>query len=76
MQRRCNACPCIASAVQGASAVLDASAVFSPTFAGIVQGVGKSCLVLRYVRGQFDPASKITVRTLHARLTLVLPREA
>lgn len=26
------------------------------------QGVGKSCLVLRYVRGQFDPSSKITVR--------------
>lgn len=24
-------------------------------------GVGKSCLVLRYVRGQFDEASKITV---------------
>jgi hypothetical protein len=27
----------------------------------IVQGVGKSCLVLRYVRNQFDPSSKITV---------------
>lgn len=25
------------------------------------QGVGKSCLVLRYVRNHFDPASKITV---------------
>ena len=24
-------------------------------------GVGKSCLVLRFVRGQFDPASKVTV---------------
>lgn len=24
-------------------------------------GVGKSCLVLRYVRGQFDPTSKVTV---------------
>jgi GTPase SAR1 family protein len=24
-------------------------------------GVGKSCLVLRYVRGQFDESSKITV---------------
>ncbi|CAL5223554.1 g6087 [Coccomyxa viridis] len=24
-------------------------------------GVGKSCLVLRYVRGQFDPSSKVTV---------------
>ena len=36
-------------------------------------GVGKSCLVLRYVRGQFDESSKITVsgwkrrwRMLHA----------
>jgi hypothetical protein len=27
----------------------------------VVQGVGKSCLVLRYVRNQFDPSSKITV---------------
>ena len=27
----------------------------------ILQGVGKSCLVLRYVRGQFDPSSKVTV---------------
>lgn len=26
-----------------------------------MQGVGKSCLVLRYVRNQFDPSSKITV---------------
>ena len=26
-----------------------------------MQGVGKSCLVLRYVRGQFDPSSKVTV---------------
>lgn len=26
-----------------------------------LQGVGKSCLVLRYVRGQFDPSSKVTV---------------
>ena len=26
-----------------------------------VQGVGKSCLVLRYVRGQFDESSKVTV---------------
>ena len=25
------------------------------------QGVGKSCLVLRYVRGQFDESSKVTV---------------
>ena len=25
------------------------------------QGVGKSCLVLRYVRGQFDPGSKVTI---------------
>lgn len=24
-------------------------------------GVGKSCLVLRYVRGQFDPGSKVTI---------------
>jgi hypothetical protein len=27
----------------------------------LMQGVGKSCLVLRYVRNQFDPSSKITV---------------
>lgn len=27
-----------------------------------MQGVGKSCLVLRYVRNTFDPNSKITVR--------------
>jgi hypothetical protein len=26
-----------------------------------MQGVGKSCLVLRYVRNTFDPNSKITV---------------
>ena len=26
-----------------------------------MQGVGKSCLVLRYVRGQFDESSKVTV---------------
>ena len=26
-----------------------------------VQGVGKSCLVLRYVRGQYDDSSKVTV---------------
>ncbi len=25
------------------------------------QGVGKSCLVLRYVRGAFDPSSKVTI---------------
>ncbi|KAB1212410.1 Ras-related protein RABF1 [Morella rubra] len=24
-------------------------------------GVGKSCIVLRFVRGQFDPTSKVTV---------------
>mmetsp|Transcript_19308 Transcript_19308/g.23056 ORF Transcript_19308/g.23056 Transcript_19308/m.23056 type:complete len:213 (+) Transcript_19308:136-774(+) len=24
-------------------------------------GVGKSCIVLRFVRGQFDPASKVTI---------------
>ena len=24
-------------------------------------GVGKSCIVLRFVRGQFDPASKVFV---------------
>ena len=26
-----------------------------------LQGVGKSCLVLRYVRGAFDPSSKVTI---------------
>lgn len=31
------------------------------TYQYILQGVGKSCLVLRYVRGQFDPSSKVTV---------------
>eukprot|EP00775_Hariotina_reticulata_P003024 gene3024-3305_t len=32
--------------------------------AASLQGVGKSCLVLRYVRGTFDPNSKITERYL------------
>jgi Ras family len=27
----------------------------------LMQGVGKSCLVLRYVRGAFDPSSKVTI---------------
>ncbi len=34
-------------------------AVVTPS--GVRQGVGKSCLVLRYVRGQFDESSKVTV---------------
>ena len=24
-------------------------------------GVGKSCIVLRFVRGQFDPTSKVSI---------------
>lgn len=31
------------------------------TLGSHLQGVGKSCLVLRYVRGAFDPSSKVTI---------------
>lgn len=36
-------------------------------------GVGKSCLVLRYVRGQFDPNSKITVGAAFMSHNVTLP---
>eukprot|EP00878_Enallax_costatus_P003497 GHUV01003710.1.p1 GENE.GHUV01003710.1~~GHUV01003710.1.p1 ORF type:complete len:219 (+),score=51.34 GHUV01003710.1:163-819(+) len=36
-------------------------------------GVGKSCLVLRYVRGQFDPNSKITVGAAFMSHNVLLP---
>ena len=36
-------------------------------------GVGKSCLVLRYVRNQFDPASKITVGAAFLSHNVSLP---
>ena len=38
-----------------------------------VQGVGKSCLVLRYVRGQFDPTSKVTVGAAFMSHSVHLP---
>lgn len=36
-------------------------------------GVGKSCLVLRYVRNQFDPSSKITVGAAFMSHNVSLP---
>ncbi|OAY71814.1 Ras-related protein RABF1 [Ananas comosus] len=35
-------------------------------------GVGKSCIVLRFVRGQFDPSSKVTVGASFLSQTLAL----
>jgi Ras family len=35
--------------------------------------VGKSCLVLRYVRGQFDPSSKVTVGAAFMSHAVKLP---
>uniref|UniRef100_A0A8R7Q8V8 Ras-related protein RABF1 n=1 Tax=Triticum urartu TaxID=4572 RepID=A0A8R7Q8V8_TRIUA len=35
-------------------------------------GVGKSCIVLRFVRGQFDPTSKVTVGASFLSQTLAL----
>ncbi len=40
---------------------------------GRMQGVGKSCLVLRYVRGQFDPSSKVTVGAAFMSHSVHLP---
>ena len=40
---------------------------------GLPQGVGKSCLVLRYVRGQFDPSSKVTVGAAFMSHSVHLP---
>ena len=37
------------------------------------QGVGKSCLVLRYVRGCFDPGSKVTVGAAYLGHRATLP---
>ena len=39
----------------------------------LLQGVGKSCLVLRYVRGQFDPSSKVTVGAAFMSHSVHLP---
>eukprot|EP00879_Flechtneria_rotunda_P003389 GHRR01003617.1.p1 GENE.GHRR01003617.1~~GHRR01003617.1.p1 ORF type:complete len:226 (+),score=87.32 GHRR01003617.1:130-807(+) len=36
-------------------------------------GVGKSCLVLRYIRGQFNPSSKITVGAAFVSHNVALP---
>ncbi len=36
-------------------------------------GVGKSCLVLRFVRGQFDPSSKVTVGAAFMSHPVALP---
>jgi len=36
-------------------------------------GVGKSCLVLRYVRGQFDEQSKITVGAAFMSHQMITP---
>ena len=41
-----------------------------------VQGVGKSCLVLRYVRGQFDAGSKVTIGAAFMSHTVSLPSGA
>lgn len=41
-----------------------------------LQGVGKSCLVLRYVRGQFDPSSKVTVGAAFMSHSVKLPSGA
>ncbi|CAM6091738.1 unnamed protein product [Calypogeia fissa] len=35
-------------------------------------GVGKSCIVLRFVRGQFDPSSKVTVGASFLSQTIAL----
>ncbi|KAL8257749.1 hypothetical protein R6Q59_029790 [Mikania micrantha] len=35
-------------------------------------GVGKSCIVLRFVRGQFDPTSKVTVGASFLTQTIAL----
>ncbi|XP_037460981.1 ras-related protein RABF1-like [Triticum dicoccoides] len=35
-------------------------------------GVGKSCIVLRFVRGQFDPTSKVTIGASFLSQTLAL----
>jgi GTPase SAR1 family protein len=35
--------------------------------------VGKSCIVLRYVRGTFDPSSKITVGAAFLAHNVSLP---
>ena len=43
-----------------------------PRFPSPSQGVGKSCLVLRYVRGTFDPASKVTVGAAYVGHALTL----
>ena len=68
-----------------ASAVLDNSAGMSQHYAALChavpepqrvfvrQGVGKSCLVLRYVRGQFDPSSKVTVGAAFMSHSVHLP---
>ena len=40
------------------------------------QGVGKSCLVLRYVRGQFDAGSKVTIGAAFMSHTVSLPSGA
>ncbi|CAN4126628.1 unnamed protein product [Withania somnifera] len=36
-------------------------------------GVGKSCIVLRFVRGQFDPTSKVTIGASFLSQTIALP---
>jgi len=41
-----------------------------------LQGVGKSCLVLRYVRGQFDAGSKVTIGAAFMSHTVNLPSGA
>lgn len=55
---------------------VDASLHSLLTNGGFVQGVGKSCLVLRYVRGQFDPSSKVTVGAAFMSHSVKLPSGA
>lgn len=39
----------------------------------VLQGVGKSCLVLRYVKGQFDASMRITVGAAFVSHRVLLP---
>ena len=39
----------------------------------VCQGVGKSCIVLRYVKGVFDPGNKITVGASFLSKSVQLP---
>ena len=57
-------------------AVGSASLAASFEWSARSQGVGKSCLVLRYVRGQFDAGSKVTIGAAFMSHTVSLPSGA